>query len=106
MPPSSIIFRSRKDYVIFAYDNGQVEVRNINRFQSVLKTYNHYDEETEFEDDDNAPNPDAGDRILNESRQNPHRGTIIDVAEIDSAAVVISGGDDGIIRLERITNYA
>ncbi|CUS20524.1 LAQU0S01e08548g1_1 [Lachancea quebecensis] len=105
MAPTSAIFRSPKDYVIFAYDDGLIEMRNINNFQDVVKTYNHYDDETEYEDEEDtkatAPNT-AEKEVMDEVRQTASKGVIIDMTEIDSAAVIVSGGDDGIIRLERV----
>ncbi|KAM3163587.1 Far8 [Lachancea thermotolerans] len=105
MTPTSTIFRSPKDYVIFAYDDGLIEMRNINNFQDVVKTYNHYDEEAEYEDEDdtkaNTSNT-TEKEVMSEVRQTTSKGVIIDMTEIDSAAVIVSGGDDGIIRLERV----
>ncbi|SCU94481.1 LADA_0G08790g1_1 [Lachancea dasiensis] len=106
MVPTSLIFNSRKDYVILAFDDGSVEVRNLKSFETVLKSYNHYDDETEYEKESISKHPkldeQMADETLGELRQSAHKGVIIDVAEIDSTAVVISGGDDGMIRLELV----
>ncbi|SCV05684.1 LANO_0H12904g1_1 [Lachancea nothofagi CBS 11611] len=105
MVPRSIIFRSSIDYAVFAFDDGTVEVRNINKFQTILKTYNHYDDETEYEDESSSRICETikgdEDKALSEMRQNAHKGIVVDVAEIDLTTVIISGGDDGMIRFER-----
>lgn len=104
--PTSVVFRSPRDYVVFAYDDGLVEVRKIEIFHKILKKYNHYDEEDEYETEDSLkhlqPLDDSEEDIIDDLRQNSHKGVIIDVTEIDSAPVIVSGGEDGIIRLERV----
>ncbi|CEP63929.1 Far8p LALA0_S09e05666g [Lachancea lanzarotensis] len=102
--PTSLVFRSPKDDLILAFDDGTIEIRNIASFSKVWKSYNHYDDETEYEDE-NAPKLEkkTEDSTLAKLRQNGHKGLIIDTADIDSTTVIISGGDDGMIRMERIT---
>ncbi|SCU81794.1 LAFA_0C07206g1_1 [Lachancea sp. 'fantastica'] len=103
--PTSIVFRSTKDDVILAFDDGTIEIRNVASFSKVLKTYNHYDDETEYEDE-SVPKSEkkSDDSTLAKLRQSGHKGLIIDTADIDSTTVIISGGDDGMIRMERITD--
>ncbi|SCV03656.1 LAME_0H12178g1_1 [Lachancea meyersii CBS 8951] len=103
--PTSILFRSAKDDLIIAFDDGTIEIRNIANFSTVLKSYNHYDDETEYEEESlkfNAPEKKGGDETLAQLRQIGHKGLIIDTADIDSTTLIISGGDDGMIRLERV----
>ncbi|SCU86293.1 LAMI_0D01332g1_1 [Lachancea mirantina] len=114
--PTGLVFKSPKDYIVLAYNNGTVEVRSTKNFHDTLKRYNHYDDENEYEDESgsqddkraqstNSNLAEEGEE-LGDLRQSSHTGVIIDVTEIDKIPVIVSGGDDGMIRLERVTESA
>lgn len=110
-PPTSIVFRFSNDYVVLAYADGVIELRDITSFHKVLKKYNHYDDENEYADAEDVKQESATDdgvegEHVGELKQNVHNGIIIDVTEVDSVPVIVSGGDDGMIRLEKLVEFA
>lgn len=93
--PTGIIFNSSKDYLALAYDDGYIEVRNIKDFNSVIKRYNHVNDEVEL-DENTQSLMDSGLRPMD---KNP---IVLQDTDIDNHKVIISADNSGRIRLNEI----
>ncbi|GAV54530.1 hypothetical protein ZYGR_0AM00680 [Zygosaccharomyces rouxii] len=93
--PTSVIFNSFKDYLALAYDDGYIELRNIKDFNSVIKRYNHVNDEVEL-DENTQSLMDSGLRPMD---RNP---IVLQDTEIDSHKVIISADNSGRMRLNEI----
>ncbi|CAR30958.1 hypothetical protein ZYGR_0P02620 [Zygosaccharomyces rouxii] len=93
--PTSVIFNSPKDYVALAYDDGYIELRNIKDFNSVIKRYNHVNDEVEL-DENTQSLMDSGLRPMD---RNP---IVLQDTEIDNHKVIISADNSGRMKLNEI----
>ncbi|CCD23176.1 Far8p NDAI_0B01420 [Naumovozyma dairenensis CBS 421] len=93
--PIDMIFQNSKDIICFAFANGSIEVRKLNTFQNIIKQYNHYDETI-------GETGDTDGLVIQLLWQGQNKSHNQDQNQIP---VIVSGGEDGILRLERIDDY-
>lgn len=93
--PSSVIFNYFKDMVVFAYEDGNIELRSVNDFDSIIKKYNHVTDESAL-DENTQSLLDSG---LKPTDKNP---IVVDTTAINNRYVIISADNSGRMRLNEI----
>lgn len=93
--PTSMIFNYSRDFVFLAYDDGNIELRNLKDFGSVVKKYNHVNDESPL-DENTQSLLDSG---LKPVEKNP---IVMEYTEINNHCVIISADNSGRMRLSEI----
>ena len=83
--PCSVLFQTDSDFILLAYRSGLIELRKLPSFQNIIKKYNHYEEMS-------SVNKNVCD-------------IVVETVWSEGTPVIISGGENGILRLERIAEF-
>ncbi|AET39596.1 Far8p Ecym_4563 [Eremothecium cymbalariae DBVPG len=107
--PSNIIFKFNSESIILGYADGTIEIRNLTDIRNIIKNYNHYD----IKKSASAQNTNKGQQSdpNSETNTDDDESSVksfmsMDIAVVDGTLAIVSGGDNGLIRLESVWEIA